>query len=102
MVALLAAVAAGLPVLATLAHGALIWVAAGDVAVAAWLVAYVTSAPGQAVSGIFKKKSPNVENDHGVLRTRRDTSRRPEFVFVATQPAEDHCSSLREAVDVLS
>lgn len=45
MVALLAAVAAGLPVLAVLAHGDLVWAMACDVAGAAGLVAYVSAAP---------------------------------------------------------
>jgi hypothetical protein len=55
MVALLAAVAAGLTVLATLTHGALLRVTAAGVAGAAGLVAYVTSAAGSTGSGIFKK-----------------------------------------------
>lgn len=55
MVALLAAVAACLPVLATLAHGALLWVMAAEVAGAAWLVAYATTTPGSTASAIFKK-----------------------------------------------
>jgi hypothetical protein len=55
MVALLAAVAAGLPVLGALAHGGLVWMMACDVALAAGLVAYVTAAPGHGLSNTQKK-----------------------------------------------
>lgn len=57
MVALLAAVAAGLPVLGVLAHGSLVWVVACDVAMAAGLVAYVTAAPAPQLNDL-QKKSP--------------------------------------------
>jgi hypothetical protein len=53
MVALLAAVAAGLPVIAALVHGPLVWISAGDVAGAAGLVTYVTVAP--RIQGSSKK-----------------------------------------------
>jgi hypothetical protein len=103
MVALLAAVAAGLPVLATLAHGALLWVTAAEVAGAAWFVAYVTTTPGSTGSAIFKKKSLCVEDRDRLLRRRhRHIPRQPEFVLVTTTPAEDHRSSLRDALDALS
>jgi hypothetical protein len=57
MVALLAAVAAGLPVLGALAHGGLVWVMACDVALAAGLVAYVAAPPVHGLSDLLKKIS---------------------------------------------
>jgi hypothetical protein len=103
MVALLAAVAAGLPVLATLAHGHLVWVMAGDAAGAAGLVAYVTAVPALRAKGSFKETLPKYGPSRlsPLRRHRRDTPRQPEFVLVTTMPAEDHRSSLREALDAL-
>ena len=54
MVALLAAVAACLPVLATLAHGDLVWVMAVDTSGAAGLVAYVTAVPALRAKGSLR------------------------------------------------
>jgi hypothetical protein len=92
MMALLAAVAAGLPVLTTFAHGDLVWVMACDVAVAAGILAYVSAAP----------RSKSGSTRLSLLRKRScDTPRQPEFVLLATTPAEDHNSSLREALDAV-
>lgn len=103
IMALLAAVAAGLPVLATIAHGDLVWVTAYDVAVAAGVLAYVSAAPRSEGSGIFKKDpSKSGSTRLSLLRKRScDTPGQPEFVLLATTPAEDHSSSLREALDAV-
>jgi hypothetical protein len=55
MMALLAAVAAGPPVLTAFAHGDLVWVTAADVAVAAGILAYVSTAPRSEAQGSSKK-----------------------------------------------
>ena len=55
--ALLAAVTAGLPVLATLAHGGVVWVMALAVAAAAALFTYVTAVPVLSARVLQKKRS---------------------------------------------
>ena len=103
MVALLAAVAAGLPVLAILAHGDLVWVIAFEAAGAAALVAYVNAAPTLRARDLQKKISSKYVFSSVYIRTRscRDIPRQPEFVSAAATPAEDDRSSLREALDAL-
>jgi hypothetical protein len=103
MMALLAAVAAGLPVLATFAHGDLVWVTAGDVAAAAGILAYVSAAPRSERSGIFKRNSSKSGSTRLSFFRKRscDTPSQPEFVLFSTTPAEDHSSTLREALEAV-
>src|SRR5579859_7528788 len=103
MMGLLAAVAAGLTVLAVLAHSVLIVVAvASVVAVAAGLTGYI-NASGSIGSGASKTNLSMYSSTWLDLlrRHRRNTSRQPKFVLVTTTPAENHRSSPREAIDAL-
>jgi hypothetical protein len=102
MVGLLAAIAVALPALVSLAHGYLFAVMVGDAALAAGLVAYV-SAPGLPTRR-SKKASPNGASIGGLTmaRRRRNTPKRRDFVVTVTEPADDHCSSVGEALEAIS